>query len=288
MDFIPSAAAQTLVSKTSRSVGILMANIKTPYYATTAYAIEHELFKKDCASIICITGGVTETNIQYIRMLASNNVSGIICIGSVFSNTIANSSILSDFSDIQFVVSNCRVDAPNASCVLIDEQFGMDLAVSHMIERGRKNLLYVKDTNSYSGTQKKIGFLSALHKYGLNVDETSVFETERGLNGGRDAVAKIIQSQKKFDGLIFGDDLTAVGGTKYLQEQGYIIPDDVAIIGCNNSVVSQCSTPTLTSLDYKFELVGKLSVTMLEDALNGDSSNHIVTLTPDFIVRNST
>jgi LacI family transcriptional regulator len=286
--FIPNAAAQGLVSKTSQTVGILTFNIKTPHYAATAYAIERELFKKNFNAILCNTGGLTEANIRYIRMLASKDVSGIICIGSVFSNTIFNSSILSDFSNIPFVLSNCRVDAPNASCVLIDEQFGMNLAVSHMIEKGRRNLLYIKDADTYSGIQKKRGFLSALQKHGLRGDESCIFEAERGLDGGRDALIKIIQSRKEFNGLIFGDDLTAIGGTKYLQEHGYVIPDDVAIIGCNNSVMAQCSTPTLTSIDYKLDLIGKLSVTMLEAILNGDTVNHIVTLTPDLIVRDST
>lgn len=288
MNFIPNAAAQGLVSKTSKTVGILTFNIKVPHYAATAYAIERELFKRNFNAILCNTGGLTEANIRYIRMLASKDVSGIICIGSVFSNTIINSSILSDFTNIPFVLTNCKVDAANASCVLIDEQFGMNLAVSHLLEKGRRNLLYIKDADTYSGIQKRLGFLSAAQTHGLCADESCIFEAERGLDGGREVMARIIQSCKNYDGLIFGDDLTAIGGTKYLQEHGYSIPDDVAIIGCNNSVMAQCSTPTITSIDYKLDLIGKLSVTMLETILNGDTVNHIVTLTPDLIVRNST
>ena len=66
------------------------------------------------------------------------------------------------------------------------------------------------------------------------------------------------------DGLVFGEDLTAVGAMKALTEAGVKIPDDVAVTGFNNSIYAEISTPALTSIDNKYSLVGECAIKLLK------------------------
>ena len=288
LNYQPNFFARGLVSKRVPTVGIMTIDIRIPHYARTAFAMERELFKLGYSSILCNTGGGLESNIEYLRMLVDKGVSGIMCIGSVFRDTFAHTSVLSEFPDLPFLFNNCILTASNAYSVIIDEMKALSICVDHLTEKGHSDILYVKDADSYSGSKKAEGFLSAMLLAGLDCDKSAVLNAKRGLDGGAEAVDRIIESKAKFSAIIFGDDLTAVGGMNRLKNLGYFIPGDVAVIGFNNATVSMCCTPTLTTIDNKTDTMGSLTVSMLQMVLEGRPSTKLLTVTPELIQRDST
>lgn len=288
LNYRPNELARGLVSKRTPTVGILTIDIRIPHYASTAFAMEREMFKLGYSSILCNTGGGYESNVKYLHMLAEKGVSGVMCIGSVFRDTFQDTSLLSEFPELPFIFSNCVLVANNAYSVVIDEKRALRLCVGHLCEKGHRHILYVKDANTYSGRVKATAFRSAMLQAGLDADEGSVFYTQRGLSGGSKAVSSIIDSEKEFTAVIFGDDITAVGGMNELYSRGYTVPGDVAIIGFNNSVPSICCTPTLTTVDNKTDTIGNFSVKLFQTVLEGNQYTKILTVTPELIVRNST
>lgn len=288
VDYKPNIFARGLVSKRTPTVGILTIDIRVPHYARTAFAMEHELFKLGYSAILCNTGGGLDSNIEYLRMLVDKGISGIMCIGSVFRDTFRHTSVLSEFPDLPFIFSNCVLTASNAYSVIIDERRALSLCVDHLVSKGHADILYVKDADTYSGKKKADGFKSAMMSAGCNLYEDSVFNVQRGLRGGSDAIGKIIDSKVKFTAIIFGDDITAVGGMVELQKRGYSVPGDVAIIGFNNSVASTCSTPTITTVDNKTDTMGIFTVRLLQTVIEGRASTKLLSVTPELIERDST
>jgi LacI family transcriptional regulator len=288
MNYRPSPIARGLVSSFTRTVGIMTIDIRVPHYAETAFAMERELFKMGYSSILCNTGGGLENNIRYLHMLVDKGVNGIICIGSVFNNTFNQTSILSEFSHIPMVFSHCIVNAENAYAVNIDEPCGSRLCVEHLQNKGHKNILYVKDANTYSASEKVRGYLETMRNLNLPVDDKCVFTTDRSLSGGGKAIDDIIAADKKFSALICGDDITAVGALNRLKSLGYQIPKDIALIGYNKTTPSLCCKPTLTTVDYKTDMMGSLTVKVLETVLSGNETSRLLTVSPELIVREST
>lgn len=288
LNYHPSAIARGLVSKRTPTIGILTINICSPHHARTIYAIERELFKLGYSSILCNTGGNLQSNIEYLHMLVDKGVSGIMCMGSVFRNTFEETSVLSKFSHMPFIFGNCVLSSNNAYAVTVDEFHSLKMCVEHMIERGHKDLFYVRDTNSYSNAEKARNFLLAMQMCGLPVSEDHVVTSDRSIAGGGIAVDKAIATGKPMTGMIFGDDITAVGGLKRLKELGYRVPDDVGIIGCNNSDASVCCNPPITTVDHKTDIIGGLMVKLLEMILSEQNTSHLLTVTPELVVREST
>lgn len=286
--YTPNSIVRGLVANSTKSIGVLTIDIRDPHYSTTAYIIEQEFSELGYTVILCNTGGKSSQSINYIKMLAERNVDGFIFIGSVFNDDIIKSSLLSQANNIPVVLANGFLGMDNTYSVLIDDSYGISLCVDHLVEKNHKEIVYVKDSNTYSADQKKEGFISAMNKHGLKIDDNSIITVERGLKGGYEAVEKFISLNKKFSAIVFGEDITAIGGIKKLKELGKSVPDDVAITGFNNSIFSQCCVPELTTVDNKVETVGSLSVKLLRDLIENKNATSNILIRPELIVREST
>jgi len=288
LNYRPSAIARGLVLKHTKTVGILATDITAPNYARTACAMERELFQIGYNAILCNTGGSIENNKTYLQMLVNLGVCGIICIGSVFKNTLQETLMLSEFSHVPFVLSHCQIPADNTYSVVIDEMHGVQLCVEHLKEKGHKDILYVKDADTYSGERKKAAFKENMARLGLPITDKSIFNTYRSFEGGIAVVKEILASGTRFSAIIFGDDITAAGGLFALKKAGYKVPQDVAIIGYNNSPSSICCDPQLTTVDNKTDIMGNLSVKLLQTVIEGKETTRLLSVTPELIVREST
>jgi len=287
-NYTPNVFARGLVSNSMKSIGVITIDIRHPHYASTAYIIEQELRKLDYHVILCNTGGETSESISYIKMLHELNVDGFILIGSIFNDDIIKSTVLSYAKDIPLVLANGFLGMNNSYSVLIDDFYGMTLCVDHLVEKNHKEIVYVKDADTYSADQKKEGYKSAMNKHGLKIDNNSIITVERGLKGGYDAVEKFVSLNKEFSAIIFADDITALGGIKKLKELGKNVPGDVAITGYNNSIFSECSDPELTTVDNKVETVGSLSVKLLTDLIKNKNATSNILIRPELIIKKST
>ena len=288
LNYRPSAIASGLVLKHTKTVGILATDITSPNYARTACAMERELFHIGYNAILCNTGGSIENNKAYLQMLVNQGVCGIICIGSVFKNTLQETLMLSEFSHIPFVLSHCQIPADNTYSVVINEKHGIRLCVEHLLEKGHQDILYVKDADTYSGERKKSAFRENMVRLDLPINDKTIFNTYRSFEGGIAVVKEILASGSKFSAIIFGDDITAAGGLFALKKAGYRVPEDVAIVGYNNSPASICCDPQLTTVDNKTDIMGNLSVKLLQTVLEKKETTRLLTVTPELVIREST
>ena len=110
-----------------------------------------------------------------------------------------------------------------------------------------------------------------------------VIETEFSIEGGRKAAKELMSSCRLFDGIVCGEDETAVGVVKGLVAAGMRIPRDVAITGYNNSIYTQMCEPRLTSIDNKPELVARTCVRLLEHMMDGDEDVEPVIIKPEIV-----
>lgn len=287
LNYQPSAIARAMVNKRMPTVGVLTVDIRSENYNVAAYTIERNLSLLGYSSIICNTFGSLEGNISSIRMLLNKGVSGIICIGSVFDRTFNETNILSEYSNIPFIVTNYPIEAKNVCCVDFDETRGIEAVINHFVACGRSDLFFVKDMDSYSAHKKEKIFLSQMNVSGLSADKSHIIKTTRSLEGGAAAIDMLIASDCPFTAILFNDDITAIGGMKRLIERGYRIPQDVAIVGYNDTTLARCCTPSLSSVSTNFETLGSIAVTLLKDLIDGTATTKSVSIKPELVIRES-
>jgi LacI family transcriptional regulator len=286
--YVPSSIARGLVSKSLDTVGILTIDIRVPHYAETAYILERELYKLGYNAILCNTGGKAENGIDYITTLMQTGVRGIILIGSVFQNKYIETSLIDSFSGIPFIVINSQLSADNIYSVMFNQKHGVALCLDHLAEKGHTDILYVQDAETFSGATKASAFIKLSEERGVADADRRLFKTIRGVVGGREVADRIVESKQRFSAIVFGDDISAIGGMQRLHELNYRIPDDVAVIGWNNTKSSTLCVPYLTTVDNQNEMIGVISVKLLENVLAGAKVSRNISIDSNLIVRDST
>ena len=175
------------------------------------------------------------------------------------------------------------VGISNIKLVLVDDGYGVGLAVEHLVKRGCRDLYYLKDLDTASAQLKCKGFLEAAEHAGLKGGKRHVIETDFSVAGGMKAVDRLIREGKKFDGIVCGEDITAAGAVKALLRAGLKVPEDVAVTGYNNSEYSRICEPPLTTVDNKPELVAMLSVQLLTSLIEETDAYSSCTIQPEIV-----
>jgi len=281
--YTPSAIARGMTSKSLKTVAVLTIDIRVPHYAQQAYTIEQEFSRRGYEVILCNTGGGVEATIRYLRAVVEKQVDGIILVGSIFSGIGRDARVQALLRQAPVVLSNGRLDLPNASSVCLDDEAGAMLAVDHMVSRGKRNLWYVRDLPTAGAAAKQEGFHKACARHGGTV-RGRIIETDFSVEGGRRAAKNLLASCRDFDGIICGEDETAVGVVKGLIGMGLRVPQDVAVSGYNNSIYASMCDPRLTSVDNKPDQVALMCVQMLERMMEGEPGGKVQVFTPELVV----
>lgn len=294
-DYTPDAAARGLVTQASRFIGILIEDIRVSHHTEAVYVIEQEMTRRGYTCITFSTGAEPERKARYIEILEQRRVQGVILIGSMFGAPEVRQSIQRHLAQIPVVLVNGEMDLPNAYSVLSDEERGIEDCVALLAGAGRRRLAYLTDVVTPSNQKKQRGFFTGLYRCGMPAGPERVFAAQgggtspqEGIARGRAAAGKLLQAMPEVDGVVCATDLVAIGCLRELQAQGVAVPDQVAVVGVDNTLYGQLCTPELTTLDNKLVDVSLAAARMLLDVLEGSPVNHTLMVPAKILVRGST
>ena len=282
-NYTPSAIARGMVSKSMKTVSVLTVDIRVPHYAKTAYTIEREFSRRGYEVSLCNTGGELEETVKYLRTALEKKTDGIVLVGSVFNTLCKNAEISGLLKNVPVVLANGKLELPNSYSVLVDDRYGVSLAVEHLIQKGHREICYLKDMDTVSAQLKCEGFIAEMEKCGMKHAKQRGVEAEPSMEGGMKAVEKLIRSKQKFTGIVCGEDITATGVVKALLHFGIKIPEEVAVIGYNNSEYAKICEPQLTTIDNKPELVAMMSVQLLTSLIEKTEVYSSCTIQPELV-----
>jgi DNA-binding LacI/PurR family transcriptional regulator len=286
-NYAPSEIARGLVVNSMRTVGVMAMDIRDVYYANVAYTVEQELSKLGYNVILCNTGEDSKEKIKYMKTLMQKKVDGIIFVGSVFKGESLDRFISGIAGKIPVVMINGILESDNVYSVLCDDKLGTSLAVDHMAGHGRNSLVYLQDADSYSARSKVEGFKWGMQKHNKAVGDYNIIRVKKGFNGGYEGIDMLLSKGCSFDGVVCGDDMTAVGVLKSLKRHNIKVPEEVAVTGFNNSVLALCSEPSLTSVDSMIEEMGRNAVRIFSMVMDGEEVQSVTVIKPVLCERES-
>ncbi|MDD3361447.1 MAG: LacI family DNA-binding transcriptional regulator [Hespellia sp.] len=287
-NYKPSAIARGMVSKSMRTVAIMTVDIRVPHYARTAYTIEREFSRRGYEVTFCNTGGEYEETERYLKAVIEKQVDGIVLVGSVFNKLCKNAEIEKLLQSIPVVLANGTLEMENSYSVLVDDEYGIALAVNHVFDKNHRDIYYLKDLDTMSAEVKCEGFLNALKRLGIPDGEERVVKTVSSTEGGRAATKQLLQDHPEVSAIVCGEDITAAGVVKALLHAGKRIPEDVAVTGYNNSEYARICEPQLTTIDNKPEMVAMLSVQLLTSLIEKTETYSSCTIQPELILGETT
>jgi len=176
----------------------------------------------------------------------------------------------------------------NSSHVDVDNVKGGFLAAEHLIAAGCKNILALTgDLRLQSGRDRLEGYKKALTSSGLKVREDMILRGDYTSVTARDLTAGAIKKGIKFDGICAANDLSAVGAMEVLKEHGFNIPEQVKIVGFDDSPIASTSSPSITTIRQPIRELGAEVALSLLAILDGEEVADKL-LDVELIVREST
>lgn len=272
-DYTPNAFARGLGLNTMKTIGILCADSSDPYLASAIYYLEQMLHKEQYDSLLCCTGYDQADKEKYLNLLLSKKVDSVILVGSNFveSEEEKNQYIIEAAKTIPIMLLNGAIDAPNIYSSLCDDYHATFQVTQQLLKSDHKRILYLYNSNSYSAKKKLKGFYEAHSAMNIEIDDLYVQYFVGDIHETRDFLMDLSKKGLTFNSIITADDNLAVGAIKYAKLQGISVPDELSIIGYNNSIIATCCDPELSSIDNKLDTVCKNCVSTLMNIFNGNS-----------------
>jgi LacI family transcriptional regulator len=192
---------------------------------------------------------------------------------------------------VRFVMLGSHVLPLQTNCVMADYLHGMQQAVDHLIERGRRKFGLVNGPDSTrTSVEKRNGLQLGLLQHGLYLSPESIVASDFRSEEGYKQTRVLLQRHPELDAIIYADDNAAMGGISAIKETGRTIPDDVAVVGFHDYDISRFTDPPLTTIHFDMFLMGKMAARrlfmLLEDPKDFD--NWMMLAPTELIIRDST
>lgn len=286
-NFMPSDTARNLVKQSTRMIGILISDLRTTQHTDGIYYIERELSKEGYSCIICNTGEGEEAVTSYLQILSKRNVDALILMGSIYQNDEVEKAVNQYMANVPVVFCNGSINGDNIYSIVSDEDRGVYNAVKLLKDTGCVNPVFIYDRKTASNMKKMDGFMRGVEECGFGT-EGRILETTQDAGGIYETVKAFLSDNMGVDSIIFSEDFLAVASMRVFSEMGKKIPQDISIIGINNSRFALVAVPPITSLDNKLYDMSITAVRTILSLLKGEPVAKKLLLISDIVERGTT
>ncbi|HWJ77988.1 MAG TPA: LacI family DNA-binding transcriptional regulator [Niallia sp.] len=269
--YIPSENAKSLRTKKTKVIGVILPKISTETSSRLVKGLD-EIFARDGYQILLTNTNLNpKKEIEYLKLLKSRHVDGII-----LSATIIDQTLIDEINrlDIPFVTVGQYISG--TSNVLFDDYQASKDMIHLMIKKGYKKIAFIGvDESDYAvGHLRKLGYLDAMKENGLFVEESWVQKGIFDVDSGYHCMKEIVDfSEQRPEAVLAVTDRLAIGAMQYIKEVGLSIPGDIAVAGMGASELSQFISPSLTTIDFSVEEVGREAARLLLEQVSGAENN---------------
>lgn len=289
-NYVPNMLAVSLKSQKTNTLGVIIPNIRDEFFAMVLDGIEREASKRGYKVVICISNESFKKEKDSLNTLINGSVDGILISLSKETQQKKSYGHLEALVNqhYEMVMFDRTCEAIDCDKVIIDDLKGAFHATERLLTSGCKNITFLStiyETNV--GNIREKGYREAITtktSHGLpvvlNIKNYEEFEVR---------LTEHIKTHKT-NAILAADELSAIYTMQTVQMHGYVIPDDISIVGFTNGSLAKSSLPSLTTVSQHAENIGKTAVQTIikriEKTYTGKPRRKIIKT--ELIERNST
>lgn len=280
--------ARSLRTQKTQMIALMLADISNPFYHPIARAVHNVAREYQYDVLIANSDHLYENEVHFCEAITRRPVDGVIMVPIHLSAQEIDSFIARTNTPV--VVLGPHVHHPNIDVVFVDdEQAVHDLTEWLIREKNHRSFGFIGVPDYMPpGPRRFRGFLRALAEAGLTVDPQYVVQGDFTLEGGKRAARELIAKGDLPDALVVANDLMAIGAILTLQEAGYRVPEDVAVVGFDDIPEAQIVRPALTTIVHDAADIGvKLAELLFERIDSPQLPHRRITSTYGLVVRDS-
>ncbi|MBX9398718.1 LacI family transcriptional regulator [Streptomyces sp. TRM72054] len=265
LGYVPNTAARALAANRTDAIALVVPEPETrffaePYFSDMLRGVGAALSDTQMQLLLIFAGSDRERQ-RLAQYLAAHRVDGVLLVSVHADDPLPD---LLGQLEIPAVISGPRSAEETLTSVDSDNYGGARSAVEHLIARGCRHIAHITGRLDVYGAQRRIdGYREALSDAGHAVDEQLIEAGDFTEEGGRRAMTRLLARCPDLDAVFAASDVTAAGARQVLREAGRRIPEDVALVGYDDSAIARHMDPPLTSVRQPIEEMGRRMIDLL-------------------------
>jgi LacI family transcriptional regulator len=288
LGYRPNAVARGLASKKTTTVGVIIPDISSIFFAELARGIEDIATMYKYNIILCNSDQNKEKEIHLLNTLLGKQVDGIVFMGGKITDEHVEEFKRSPVPIVLAATVDTKKEIPSVN---IDYEKAVFDAVQALVEKGHKNVAMVSGPleDPINGFLKFSGYRNALEQSNIEINEEMIYIGDYTYDSGIEAIEVFLNQENKPTAVFVGTDEMALGVIHGAQDKGYKVPEDIEVIGFDNTRLAQMVRPTLTTVVQPMYDIGAVGMRLLTKLMNKEEVEDQTVILPHRIeYRNST
>jgi LacI family transcriptional regulator len=289
LNYLPNQIAKSLVSRETKTIGLVITDITSPTLTHVAQAIELALAERGYGTLFATSNNNLDDEMRTIEMFRARQVDGMLIYPTGHRKLEHIRPLRRANYPIVLLVGDpdAGIDA-----VCMDERRGAYKATRHLLEIGHRRIGIIDGANPLGNTEKREGYQQALAEAGIGFDpELWIDPRGHSVERGYWALDALMSVRKPPTAVFAVNDSLALGALSWSMKNGFRVPDDLAIAGFDNIEFAEYASVPVTSVNYAVEAVTHMAVDRLMSLIGaGDElpEPRVTLIDPELVIREST
>lgn len=270
LGYCPNALARGLVGKKIKTIGVLMPSVSSMVASKILNGIEDAAHNKNYSVIICNTDNSGKRTINYLRVLREKQIDGIIVVSEILTDEYIN---VIKKMEVQIVLVSTITKGNNFTFIKVDDAKAAYQTTEYLINKGHKNIAMISGTKDdvVAGIPRVKGYLKALEDYGLPKKKENIVYGDFSFDSGKICMEKLLKQSPKISAVFAASDEMAIGALSAAYRHRINVPEQLSVIGYDNTKLAQMTVPPLTVLSQPFYQMGYEGLSMLISKIKGEN-----------------
>src|SRR6266851_3831201 len=269
LDYTPNAAARMLSLKRSHTIGLIVSDIRNPFFASVARGVEDVAQEQGYTLVLCNSDESAERETACLNALESRAVDGVLLASAGHADEHLARLVRAGYP---IVLVDRDLPELGAPAVLLDNEGAAYSAVWHLITRGHRRIGMLSGRAAISTTTERVaGYRRALREAELELDDRLVVSGESTSEGGVIAADAVLDLHEPPSAIFSGNNLMSIGALQAIGNRGLLVPEDVALVGFDDFPFpwSDAFRPHLTTIAQPTYELGRRAAEILVHRLKG-------------------
>lgn len=274
----------------ARLVGLVLPELANPIFPAFAEVVGGALAQRGFTPVLCTrtAGGISEA--EYVDLLLTQGVSGIVFAGGLFAERSAGHDHyrLLVSRRLPAVLINASIEELPFPRVACDDAVAMEQALGHVIALGHERIGLLLGPADHVPSERKLDAARRmLDGLGRALPEGRVVRSSYSLESGQAAATRLVAGGAT--AIVCASDVLALGAIRAARRAGLRVPQDVSVVGYDDSALMTTTDPPLTTVRQPIEPMGRAAIDLLVGAIDsGDIAGDELLFEPELVVRGST
>lgn len=280
--YSPHVMARALASRTSTVLGVMVSDLRNTFFAEVVEGMDAAARAAGFQLIINTGGRSPARERDAVRGMLAFRPAGLALLSPVVPGRVIGDAA----AHCPVVLVSRTARSSSVDTVNDDGEAGTRLAVDHLVRLGHRDIVHLDGgTGSLAGPRRR-GYVAAMRAHGL---EPTVVPSEYTDVAGAKAVARLLAERPPPTAMVAANDFSAVGAISALEDAGLRVPDDVSVVGYDNTSLAALRHVSLTTVDQPRSEIGRLAAEALLERIRGERADPVRHLLhPKLVVRATT